>query len=247
MTSPTKTNETLIDVNDDGAETGEILSQTNVSESGDPAVDAQRRDLASHSPKARERLIRFVVGPDGYVVPDLKEELPGRGLWLASDQQSLDLAIKKNLFSRAAKRAVKAPENLGPLIVALLKKRSLEQLGLARREGNLLTGFEKIATALKLSRTQPHNPDRVSWLIEARDGAEDGRNKLVSVALSLTPPVNLCGIFSNDELSLALGLENVIHAALTSGRRSQRFTREIRRLSGFEPLFPQEWRERPFN
>lgn len=239
--TPSLNNETLIDLNDDLAEAGETPSQT-VS-----VRVTHRRDVASHQSVPRDGLIRFVVGPDGFVVPDLKETLPGRGLWLKADAESLALAIRKNLFSRAAKRAVKTPEGLDSLVPALIRKRLLDQLGLARREGNLVTGFEKVATALKLGKTAPHAAGRAAWLIEASDGAEDGRSKLLNLSNGQTPSVGLCGLFSNDELSLALGLENVIHAALIEGRRAAAFSREAERLGGFEALFPAQWRERPFN
>lgn len=225
--TPNLRNETFIDLNEDTFEA------------------ANRRDIASHASESRDGLIRFVVGPDGIIVPDLAEKLPGRGMWVKSDRESLELAIKKNLFSRAAKRKARVPENLIEQVHGLLRRRILEQLGLARREGILTTGFEKVAAMLK-SEASP----KVLWLFEAIDGAPDGRRKLLSVIFPHRPErkasVNLCGIFSNDELSLALGLENVIHAALTDGRRSLRIGRELHRISGFEPLFPPEWQEKPF-
>lgn len=240
--TPPQNNETLIDLNDD--DTG---AQTSASPVVAVRAANARRDIASHDSVARDGLIRFVVGPDGFVVPDLKESLPGRGLWLKADAESLRLAVRKNLFSRAARKAVRVPEGFEALVPALLRKRLLEQLGLARREGNLVTGFEKVATMLKLGRAAPNATGRAVWLIEAADGAEDGRSKLLNICHGQTPAVALCGLFSNEELSLALGLENVIHAALGDGPRSKAFSREAMRLGGFEALFPANWRERPFN
>jgi len=239
---PSAHTEILIDLNDDDTGAEATSSQAVSVRTGN-----SRRDIASHDSVSRDGLIRFVVGPDGYVVPDLKETLPGRGLWLKADAESLRLAIKKNLFSRAAKKAVRAPDGLEALVPALLRKRLLEQLGLARREGNLVTGFEKVATMLKLGRAAPNATGRAVWLIEAEDGAEDGRGKLLNICHGQTPAVALCGLFSNEELSLALGLENVIHAALGDGPRGRAFSREAMRLGGFEALFPANWRERPFN
>jgi uncharacterized protein len=254
MTSPTHPNDRVFDTPLDGFAKDALIAQSetviDVNEDAPAAEDTpqvKRRDISRQTPADRDLLIRFVVGPDGFIVPDLKETLPGRGLWVKSDSESLGVTIKKNLFSRAAKRAVKVPENLSELVQGLLKKRALEALGLARREGILISGFEKVATALKSSKMSSQKSTKVSWLIEALDGASDGRNKLMSTALTQDPPVKICGIFSNDELSLALGLENVIHLALPEGRKSQRFTREILRLKGFEPLFPVFWQERPFD
>lgn len=239
--TPPQSNEILVDMNENAPEMGDTPSP-------DVSVRAgNRRDIATHGSVSRDGLIRFVVGLDGFVVPDLKENLPGRGLWLKADADSLSLAIKKNLFSRAAKKAVRTPEGLESLVPLLLRRRLLDQLGLARREGNLITGFEKVAAALRLGHSQPFAAGRAAWLIEASDGAADGRGKLLGLSQGQTPPVDLCGLFSNDELSLALGLENVIHAALAEGSRARSFSREAMRLGGFEALFPANWRERPFN
>ena len=177
------------------------------------------------------RLIRFVAGPDGAVAPDLGRKLPGRGMWVEASRASVDTAVKKNLFSRSAKTQLKPSADLSDTVETLLVRRCLDQLGLARREGMLISGFEKSAAAIRSGKA--------AWLIEAPDGAADGRGKLLSLARHQTTQV--CGVFSADDLSLALGLENAIHAVLLAGGRADRWGQEASRLAGFRPLRPPEW------
>ena len=198
------------------------------------ADDRERKDLASGQVMDEARLIRFVAGPDGTVVPDLGRKLPGRGLWVEASREAIDLVAKKGLFSRAAKAALKAPEGLSDMVERLLMRRCLDQLGLARREGVLISGFEKCHQALKTGRA--------AWLVEASDGSEDGRTKLMVAVEKSSRTVEVCGLFPSHDLGLALGLENAIHHVLPAGRRAERWSEEARRLAGFRPLLPESWR-----
>lgn len=200
----------------------------------DATIDRERRDLVTHQVMDESRLIRFVAAPDGAVAPDLARKLPGRGLWVAADRASIEAAVKKNLFSRAAKAPLKPAADLPDLVESLLIKRCLEQLGLARREGVLISGYEKSAAAIRSGKA--------AWIVEAADGSADGRGKLLALAKHQAPPPKVCGTFSADDLSLALGLENAIHAVLLEGGRADRWTFEVERLAGFRPLTPPEWR-----
>ncbi|KQS57528.1 DNA-binding protein [Brevundimonas sp. Leaf363] len=195
--------------------------------------DRERRDLVTRQVMDESRLIRFVAAPDGSVAPDLGRRLPGRGMWVAADRASIATAAAKNLFSRAAKAPLKPAADLSDIVEQLLFRRCLDQLGLARREGVLISGFEKVAASLRSGRT--------AWLIEAADGSADGRGKLMALAKHQSPPPKVCGLFSADDLSLALGLENAIHAVLPVGGRADRWTVEVERLAGFRPLRPPEW------
>lgn len=200
------------------------------------ASDRDRRDLVTGQVMDESRLIRFVAGPDGSVAPDLGRKLPGRGLWVAADRASVAAAVKKNLFARSARAPLRPAADLPDLVERLLVRRVLDQLGLARREGVLISGFEKSAAALRSGSA--------AWVIEASDGAADGRTKILNLARHQT--ARICGAFTADDLSLALGLENVIHAVLLAGGRADRWTAEMDRLAGFRPLRPQDWdRVRP--
>ncbi len=197
----------------------------------------ERRDIVTGEVMDEARLIRFVIGPDGAVVPDLARKLPGRGVWVAAERASVETAARKGLFSRAAKAKVQAPADLAEQVADLLQKRLLLALGLARKSGELVLGFEKVAAAVKAGKA--------AVVAEALDGAPDGRGKmLVAVRKAPLPPL-LIGLYKSDEMGLALGAENVVHSACLAGRTADRWTFDARRLSGFRPLFPESWREEP--
>ena len=195
----------------------------------------ERRDIVSGQVMDEAALVRFVAGPGGLVVPDLARKLPGRGLWVAADRASVDTAVKKGAFSRAAKAKLAASADLADQVETLLRRRLLDGLGLAKRAGELISGFEKVASTL--------NAGKAAWLIEASDGAADGRRKILNVARKSPKPPQLCGLFDAEDLGLALGAENVIHTAFLAGRGADRWTNDVRRLSGFRPLLPESWRE----
>ncbi len=197
----------------------------------------QRRDIVSGEVTDEARLIRFVAGPDGAVAPDLARKLPGRGLWVAANRAAVKAAAGKNAFARAAKTRLTAPANLADQVEALLARRVLAGLGLARRAGDLVLGFEQALAAVRAGKA--------AWIIEAADGAADGRRKLLNAAKGVSIAPRLLGAFGSDELSLALGLGNVIHLVFLAGRGAERWTVDVERLSGFRPLLPESWREEP--
>ena len=197
----------------------------------------ERRDIVSGEVVDEARLIRFVAGPDGAVVPDVARKLPGRGLWVAADRASVDIAARKGLFARAAKRRLAAAPDLAAQVEALLARRLLAGLGLARKAGELLLGFEKVHAAISGSKA--------AIVVEALDGAEDGRRKILGAFHRSAPPPRLVGLFSSAEMGLALGGEIVIHSAFLAGRGAERWVVDAERLGGFRPLFPESWREEP--
>jgi hypothetical protein len=199
------------------------------------AASRERRDIVSGEVMDEARLIRFVAGPQGQVTPDLARKLPGRGLWVAADRAAVETAARKGLFARAAKAKIAAPANLADLVESRLLARLLAGLGMARKAGELVSGFEKVLGQVL--------GGRVSLLIEAIDGAEDGRRKLRAATRKLERPPRLIGLFTSTELGLALGGENVIHTAFLAGHGADRWTSDVERLSGFRPLFPEGWRE----
>lgn len=201
----------------------------------------ERRDLVSGEVMPEARLVRFVAGPGGTVVPDLARKLPGRGLWVEARREAVEAAVRKGGFSRAAKARLLAPPDLADQVEKLLTIRLLNGLGLARRAGDLTLGFEKAAGAIESGK--------VAWMVEASDGSADGRRKLLQsarrAALRGLPVPKLLGVFGAEELGLALGLGNVIHLAFLAGRGAERWTIDVERLSGFRPLLPESWREEP--
>ena len=197
----------------------------------------QRRDIASGEVRDEAGLIRFVAAPDGSVVADLARKLPGRGLWVAADRASVEVAVRKNAFARAAKAQLKPAADLADQVAEMLTRRVLAGLGLARKSGQLVLGFEKVAATVEAGRA--------AWLIEAADGAEDGRRKMLQSVRRAANPPRLLGLFGAEELGLALGGENVIHTAFLAGRAAERWTSDVERLSGFRPLLSESWREEP--
>jgi predicted RNA-binding protein YlxR (DUF448 family) len=195
----------------------------------------ERRDIVSGEVMPEARLIRFVAGPEGQVVPDLAAALPGRGMWVEATREAVDAAAKRGAFARSAKTKLAADPRLSDQVEAILVRRCLDRLGLARRAGALVTGFEGVEKAVRSGKA--------AWLVEASDGAADGRGKLLRLARHQTPPPQVCGVFSVDELSLATGLGNVIHSAFLAGRWAERWTEEAQRLSGFRQLLPLSWGE----
>ena len=201
------------------------------------AANRERRDIVTGEVMDEAKLIRFVAGPDGVVVPDLARKLPGRGLWVAADRASVDTAAKRGHFSRSAKAKLSAPADLGAQVETLLKRRLLAALGHAKKAGDLTSGFEKVSAAI--------TSGKCAWLIEASDGASDGRRKLWDRTRKQARPPPVFGVFSAEELGLALGLENVIHTAFLAGRAADRWAQDAHRLAGFCPLLPESWREEP--
>lgn len=171
-----------------------------------PERGPERRCLATGEVLAKERLLRFVVGPDGEIVPDPAARLPGRGLWLKPERAIIRRAQTRGLFARAAKAKVKVPDDLLERLVAMERRRLLDLLGLARRAGALVTGFEKVKAAIA--------GGTVAVLLEAAEAGEDGRGKLAALAAHRAPDALLCDGFTIAELSQALGREHAVHAAV---------------------------------
>jgi predicted RNA-binding protein YlxR (DUF448 family) len=208
----------------------------------------ERRCIATMESRPQSEMIRFVLSPSGDVTPDLAARLPGRGAWVASTRAALETAVKKGAFSRAFKGKAKASSDLPDQVDELLVRRALDQLGLAKRAGDLILGFEQVREALRAARP--------GCVIEASDGAADGRGKLLALLLAAhgpsrdpgsvagnderaenqgLPPV--VGCFSADELGMALGRERVIHACLKQGRFAQSWIGDLARLSGFRRVW----------
>ncbi|MEI7931584.1 MAG: RNA-binding protein [Alphaproteobacteria bacterium] len=200
-------------------------------------ADRQRRDLVSGEVMDEGSLIRFVAGPEGQVIPELGRKLPGRGMWVAARREAVETAAKKGLFSRSAKAKLSAPVGLADQVEGLLRAHLLAGLGLAKKAGSLISGFEKTASAIR--------DGKVAFLVEAADGADDGRGKLLGLVRHARPTPRLIGVFTSDELGLALGLDNVIHLAFLAGQGAGRWSVDVERLAGFTPLLPERWREEP--
>ncbi len=163
--------------------------------------------LASGETKPIGDMIRYVVAPDGAIVPDLARKLPGRGAWVSATEGALKTAIEKKAFGRAFRGKGKAGLELPPLVEKLLLRAALDSLSIANKAGQVLTGFEKVKERL--------TGKQAIALLHASDASEDGRAKLNAAARSGNPeaPAEI-RLFSGEQLDLALGRSNVVHAAL---------------------------------
>ncbi len=161
-------------------------------------------------------------------MPDIEGKLPGRGLWVCARREAVELAVRKGAFARAAKQAVKVSPDLADQIERLLARRCINLVGLCRRAGLAVAGFVKVEERLVAGR--------VAVLVQAADASPDGKAKLARLARG----IERVEILSSAELGLALGRENVVHAALSPGGLTSSFLAEAQRLAGFrsppEPL-----------
>ena len=184
-----------------------------------PRHEPERTCIVTREAQSPAGLIRFVLGPDHQVVPDLRHKLPGRGVWVTARSDMVEEAAKRRLFARAFKAEAKASETLAQDIRRLLRDDLRQGLALANKAGSVITGFHKVESTI--------TDKPIVALIHAAEAAEDGRRKLANQlrkrlgeAISSFPVIQE---LSNDELDLALGRSNVIHAALVAGAGSDGF------------------------
>lgn len=184
-----------------------------------------------------DEMIRFVVDPEGRIVPDLARRLPGRGVWVTAGRAEIESAIKRGAFAKSLKRAVKIDNDLMQKVELLLAVEAKQMLSLANKAGLVTTGFSKVEAALEGGRAVA--------LISASDSSNDSASKLarkfraIRGAAGLDTPI--LRDFSGEDLSLAIGGSNVIHAALTGGgltRRVLASTERWRRVRTL-PSIPQ--------
>ncbi|WP_370736638.1 RNA-binding protein [Jannaschia seosinensis] len=167
----------------------------------------------------KEGLIRFVVGPDDQIYPDLAGKLPGRGIYVTAARAPLEKAVAKRIFSRGAKRQVQVPDGLVDLVEAGLLRRVQDALAMARKAGQAVSGYEKVRAML--------DREEARVLLQARDGSERGKGKL-----STPQGGRWIGFLTMDELGLAFGRERVVHAAVAAGTLARRIVEEATRLQG---------------
>lgn len=186
--------------------------------------EAERRCIATGETQPKAGLIRFVVGPENVIFPDVAERLPGRGIWVSADPAALALAVKKNLFARGAKQQVTVPADLAEQVETLLARRVVELISLARKSGKAVAGFEKVKGWLADGHARV--------LFQASDGSERGKSKL------WTPEGGrFFGCLTADELGLAFGRQHVIHGALAAGGLERRVVEEASKLRGLRGTY----------
>ena len=181
--------------------------------------DPERKCIVSGEVQPKAGLIRFCLGPDDLVVPDILGRLPGRGFYVSADRAAIEKAVKKGLFARAARQPVKLPEDLANLVEDLLLQRVIGLISMARKANGAVMGYEKVKDWLASGRARV--------LIQASDGSERGKTKL-------RPPEGegrFIGHLTGGEIGLAFGRERAIHVALAAGALTTRIVEEAARLS----------------
>ncbi len=189
-------------------------------------AEPMRTCIVTREVLPRDRLLRFVLDPEGRVVFDIKAALPGRGAWVKPERAVLEEAIRRNLFARAFRRKVTVPPDLAGQVQAQLRQAMVQTLSLARKAGVATSGFDRVAAWI--------DKRCLKVLIEAREGARDGRRKLVARLKRAGIRAEIVDILSSDDLSLAFSRPNVIHAAMQGGGLSKTFLKLARKLAGLE-------------
>lgn len=221
----------------DAPEDLETVEHKILEQGADPPSGAARKAppertcIVTRTVAAPAEMIRFVVAPDGSVVPDIRRELPGRGVWVTATRDAVATAERKRLFARAFKAEVKVAPGLAERVDTLLEKAAVQAVSMARKAGVLVIGFTKVESAL--------GKDDVAALITASDAAPDGIRKLKAAVMRRfgnADAIPTIRIFASGELDLALGLSNVIHAALLAGRASDGVLERARRVTRYRGL-----------
>lgn len=183
----------------------------------------ERKCIATGDTQPKHGLVRFVVGPDDTVYPDVMEKLPGRGMWVSADRAAIEKAASKGAFARAAKAKVKVPEGLADDVEKQLVRRVVDLISLARKSGDAVAGYEKVKDWL--------SKEVAEVLIQAIDGSGRGKSKLSTPHYG-----SYIGWLSQSELGLAFGRQTVIHGALASGGLTKRVVEEAQRLKGVREI-----------
>ncbi len=186
-----------------------------------------RRCIVTGAVGPKEGMIRFVVGPDRTPVPDLEGRLPGRGIWLSAKRDVVNTAVAKAYFAKAARQKLDVPADLADRLETLLRRRCLDILGLARRAGQVVSGYDKVRTELKAGRG--------AVILAASDGAEDGVSKIGALA----PTLPVVRELSASELGAAFGRDHTVHGVMLRGRLASLLLTESARLAGIAAAQPR--------
>lgn len=198
-------------------------------------VETIRTCALTRLEKPVEDLIRFVLGPDGTIVPDTDAKAEGRGVWITLSHAAVDEAVRRKAFARSLKEQVTVPPDLADLTKLRLEQRFSASLAMARKAGQFTSGGMKVKSAIE--------GGQLIALLTATDGAADGKNKMLGALRALNharregsaagKQVPHFELLSSTQLGLALGLENVIHAALMTGAAAQSALEKANRLARY--------------
>lgn len=189
----------------------------------------QRTCVVTRDQKPPEELIRFVPSPDGHIVPDVARRLPGRGVWVTAERVHVAEAVKRKAFAKSLKRQVSVPPDLPDMVERLLVKRAMDALSLANKAGLVTTGFTRIEAAIAAGS--------VAALLHGQEAAADGAGKLdrrfQAACKQIGKPAPVIQELTVEQMSLALGRSNVVHAALSAGGATTNFLNEVGRVTRY--------------
>jgi uncharacterized protein len=193
---------------------------------------SERLCIVMREVKPVTEMVRFVIGPDRDVVPDLKRRLPGRGVWVTATRAAVEEAVKRRAFARGFKTDVRAAPNLPDVVERLLERSALDALSMVHKAGSAVLGFAQVERALT------HEP--VIAVLHAADAGREGVRKLAAAARNrLAEKDNEPAVvdrFTAPQLDLAFGRPNVVHAALLAGSASDGFLARYRNLERFRTI-----------
>lgn len=205
------------------------MSDEVVLEQQTPTAGRMRRCVAARTSRPAEGMIRFVLGPDAALVPDIGGRLPGRGMWVSADRQVLATALGKNQFAKVARTRVRAEPGLVEQVEQMLLRRCLDLVGLARRAGHLVAGYDQCIDWLRHGRC--------AYILTASDASPESLRRMQAQAGGVV----VLDPFTRNELGGAIGREEIVHVALAQGGLAKQLLEELGRLHGFREFrMPQD-------
>ncbi|WP_273759856.1 RNA-binding protein [Bartonella sp. ML70XJBT.G] len=189
----------------------------------------ERTCIVTRKGASAKMLIRFVIGPNNQIVPDLKANLPGRGVWISAHHSTIEAAIKQKAFHRSFKTDVEVAENLAHIVDTLLLKSALASLSLARKAGAVVMGATKVDAAIRSGQ--------VILVLHAKETTEDGKRKIAQAIHTIQKQTNrnikTISLFTSDEMRVAFGDNPVMHAALLDTKAAEGFLKTIHKLLAY--------------
>ncbi|MCZ2328057.1 RNA-binding protein [Bartonella sp. F02] len=189
----------------------------------------ERTCIVTRKTASATTLIRFVIGPNNQIVPDLKENLPGRGVWVSAHKDIIQEAIKRKSFSKSFKTDVEVAPNLANIVDRILLKSALGYLSITRKAGAVVTGLTKVDAAIRSGR--------VILVLHAKEAKEDGKRKISqaihAVQQQINQEIKTISFLTSDEMSVAFGSNPVIHAALLNMKVANGFLKTIYKLAAY--------------
>ncbi|WP_409361502.1 RNA-binding protein [Bartonella heixiaziensis] len=189
----------------------------------------ERTCIVTRKNASAKTLIRFVIGPNNQIVPDLKSNLPGRGVWVLSHRSVIEEAIKRKAFNKSFKTDVEVASNLAHIVDTLLLKAALGSLSIARKAGAVVMGATKVDAAIRSGQ--------VILVLHAKEATENGKQKISQAIHTIQKQTNqtieTISLFTSDDMSVAFGANPVIHAALLNMKAAEGFLKTVHKLIAY--------------